>query len=838
MRAQFEITDGRERLKRIVASFPPASAHWNEAQNRFQFIDRLLTECMGWEKPHIRVESTDEAGGRADYLLGSPPRAVVEAKKEALIWNTLPTGDASKVRKLRPLLEASKEFREVVHQVIPYCSIRGVPIAVVCNGPQLAIMQAILIGQSPLDGECYFFNGFQSYIDDFTLLWTLLSPEGVVENRALRELSRHRTPRIPAKASQAIPEPNRYRYRDPVQEELRQLGSLLLEEIEDNPDLRAEFFTECYVPIEANNRHLLLSKQIIGARYKRVGVDNIAPASLDSATQSGQLSDSFTTGAGSRPIIVVGDVGVGKSSFFENLYLKISKQDRVNTYFITVNLGIKATLTADLKTFVLELIPTVLRQKYGVDIFDRDFVQAAYHEELKAFDRTTDGALKGVDDTEYLRARIKFLNSKTAKIDAHLLAALAHIAHGRKKRIILVLDNADQRSFSIQQEAFLIAQELAATRNLFVFVALRPSTFYLSKTTGALAAYQNKLLTISPPPADIVIEKRIAFALRVAEGQAAPAALEGIKLNLKRMVEFLRATLRSVRTNDEIRQFLSNITGGNTRAVIELITTFCGSPNVEAKKIIELEETRGNYLVPLHEFTKHALLGDYAYFNPHSSLVACNIFDVTSADPREHFLCALIVGYISSNLGTRDNDGFVHGAAIVAEMLKLNFLEDQTLSAIYRLASKRLIETPHAHYREVPLADGENPENLYFRATTVGIYHVRFWAGSFAFIDATSTDTPIFDENVRQTVAEAASSFEIKSRWKRATAFRDYLDAQWRVANIETTYFNFTTLVDGQTRSFELVENVVKGRTRYSSSSSHPTGRPARTSAPRSRKRP
>ena len=104
MRAQFEITDGRERLKRIVASFPPASAHWNEAQNRFQFIDRLLTECMGWEKPHIRVESTDEAGGRADYLLGSPPRAVVVANNAGLILNTRPSGEASYDSKLRPLL--------------------------------------------------------------------------------------------------------------------------------------------------------------------------------------------------------------------------------------------------------------------------------------------------------------------------------------------------------------------------------------------------------------------------------------------------------------------------------------------------------------------------------------------------------------------------------------------------------------------------------------------------------------------------------------------------------------------------------------------------------------
>jgi hypothetical protein len=41
----------------------------------FQFVDRLLTECLGWERPYIEVENSDELGGKADYVLGrGPPR--------------------------------------------------------------------------------------------------------------------------------------------------------------------------------------------------------------------------------------------------------------------------------------------------------------------------------------------------------------------------------------------------------------------------------------------------------------------------------------------------------------------------------------------------------------------------------------------------------------------------------------------------------------------------------------------------------------------------------------------------------------------------------------------
>jgi hypothetical protein len=50
MQAPFEATEGRARLAAIISSFPVDSPYWNEAQNRFQFVDRLLTECLGWDR--------------------------------------------------------------------------------------------------------------------------------------------------------------------------------------------------------------------------------------------------------------------------------------------------------------------------------------------------------------------------------------------------------------------------------------------------------------------------------------------------------------------------------------------------------------------------------------------------------------------------------------------------------------------------------------------------------------------------------------------------------------------------------------------------------------------
>jgi len=186
MQAPFELTEGLARLQEIIASFPAESPYWNEAENRFKFVDRLLTECLTWEKPEIETEVLDGFGGKADYILGRPPKAVLEAKKEAKHFDLPPQGKPSLVRKLKPLLQTSKNFDEAVRQVLLYCTMHGAPIAIICNGPQLAIFQAMGTGFSPLEGECFFFDGFKTYLDNFTLLWSFLSPEGIIENRAYR----------------------------------------------------------------------------------------------------------------------------------------------------------------------------------------------------------------------------------------------------------------------------------------------------------------------------------------------------------------------------------------------------------------------------------------------------------------------------------------------------------------------------------------------------------------------------------------------------------------------------------------------------------------------------
>jgi len=272
-----------------------------------------------------------------------------------------------------------------------------------------------------------------------------------------------------------------------------------------------------------------------------------------------------------------------------------------------------------------------------------------------------------------------------------------------------------------------------------------------------------------------------------------------------------------------IAEILSNITAGNIRAVVEFVTHFIGSPNVEAEKIVNFSAQQRPYMIPLHEFSKAAILGDYSHYVPNSSL-AMNVFDTQTADRKEHFLCLMIVSYFLAGSTVKDRDGFIHTKKIVEEMQKWGFLPAQTESALRRLTNKRLIETTERITFEEDLVGliGEIPEG--FRPTSIGAYHVRRWAANFAYLDAMVFDTPIFDQDIPDRFVEKLGSFDIADRYERALAFRNYLSATWESSGLRPEYFDWNESVREGQQDFTIVliaiEMIARERMRNSAATS------------------
>ena len=84
-----------------------------------------------------------------------------------------------------------------------------------------------------------------------------------------------------------------------------------------------------------------------------------------------------------------------------------------------------------------------------------------------------------------------------------------------------------------------------------------------------------------------MVEKRLHFALKMAEGQLPVESIRNLSLKVDSLAAFLKALLAALAKNKQIAELLANVTGGNMREVMELITRFISTPNVDAKKIIE-----------------------------------------------------------------------------------------------------------------------------------------------------------------------------------------------------------------------------------------------------------
>jgi hypothetical protein len=97
-----------------------------------------------------------------------------------------------------------------------------------------------------------------------------------------------------------------------------------------------------------------------------------------------------------------------------------------------------------------------------------------------------------------------------------------------------------------------------------------------------------------------------------------------------------------------------------------------------------------------------------------------------------------------------------------------------------------------------------------FRATTIGGYHARRWAGDFAYLDGMVFDTPIFDPELRERMLANLGSFEIRHRYERTIMFRNYLSATWQSSGLQPQYLDWNNVVRLGQRNFDAVDRAIK----------------------------
>ena len=161
-----------------------------------------------------------------------------------------------------------------------------------------------------------------------------------------------------------------------------------------------------------------------------------------------------------------------------------------------IDLGSQGALEEKLEVFVLSEVEEQLHRLYDIDVYGNSFVRGVYHGELMRFRHGIYGSLRDEDPTEYQKKERELLENLTGRKAQHLRKSVNHLVRGQRKQVVIILDNADQRDYGVQQDAFIIGHNFAKDWQATVFLAVRPQTFYRSKQVGSLTAYPHRVFTI------------------------------------------------------------------------------------------------------------------------------------------------------------------------------------------------------------------------------------------------------------------------------------------------------------------------------------------------------
>jgi GTPase SAR1 family protein len=797
---------GRTLIESLIEEFKKIDiSKFNESDTRFRFIDRILIDCLGWSPKDINTEDFQNPD-YADYKLNLfRPIAVWEAKRTGNYFE-LPVGFKNLICPIKTICKDNPNITNALKQVSKYCHERGIQIGVVTNGWQfIGFIANRNDSIPPLEGDAFVVPSLDKFLDNYKEVWNALSKTGFEEQYLVKKLLGDKIHQLPPKLSSTILDYPGVKNRNPFQADMEIISDLVLEDVIKEKSIEKDFLKDCYCKSGALSQYSLLSKEILSTRYHYLFDTNDKKAILEQVANkkglSGDLLELFANSFSKRPILLIGDVGVGKSTFIDHLLVIDAAAIFEKCLTFKIDLGSKAIITIDIRNAIIRIIKDQLKDNYGNDIENDDFVRHCYYVDLENFKKNV--RVKRLYEIDYEKALEKEIEYLTSLVDdsvTHLKRSLEFISKNQKKQIIIFIDNCDQRNDQDQETAFLIAQEFATDWPIIAFICLRPETFHRTKKiSGALSGYHTKAFTISPPRIDEVIQKRLSFAQRIANGEITLSKLK-MRTNFSKLHDLIQTFRNSLEENPDLFRFIENVSNGNVRKAIELIKKFFGSGHVDTEKILKIYEASGDYLIPLHELLRSVIFGDNIYFRSDNTDIV-NLFDVRTYDPKEHFIVPLLLGLLHDNTQNNRNQGFVSINDLYSYLQSQGFNVDQIDATLNFMYSKGLFETSQK---------GNKLETdsgiLMIRATTLGIYHICYMTNCFTYVDAIIIDTPIFDRSYDSKILDNP---EIKDRLDRAQYFKEYLDSEWVKAGFSVNYYNW------EKQSIELLTDINRIRSRF-----------------------
>lgn len=740
-------------------------AQANEAQTRFDIIDRILKEVLLWQHGLISVEeyADGEKEGYIDYTLRSGDEIIViEAKRSGA---TFPTPSAVEKLKLSGTILSQEPIQKVIKQATEYGRSKNAKIAIVTNG--LCWIYFPMAGIE-IDKYATVLHPFDSgmHAERLHEHFCVINVEGGSLNQIANTVPHHEDRLIydTQNADSRIERNSIANYITPALD-----NALYADAILRNPTA----LDQCFISSDARTRF----DTMLGMYFADLKPQTVQPARrLRRDKKKDHLHNivEAATQTFAPPVtLLLGSVGAGKSTYLRHFEL-ISGKDilaKKKAHWVYIDFEEMGPKGKPREFLYTKLLAYLQMDKPGNETHYGNCIEPAYNSEIE-------GLRKGIyapiasDKVEFQKKISAHIEADYAKVEPYIDKIFKYIS--ANQLCIIILDNIDlYEDEALETQVFAEGLAMSKRVHAHIVVSLRETTYVKHKADSTFNAYELRKLWLDPPPFKAVLSKRLTYSKAVLKNKRAQITLSnGMNLVVPDLSVFFDIVQYSL-LKDYAGDFIEAMADSDIRKGLTLTTNFLTSGHINADRGIKAYlDGQTDYFFPFQEIFKGTLLGQWLLFKESRS-DAINLFDARLGSKVLRLARLQILDFLYSK-SKAESSLEVPVSEIAEHFSKIGLSETQCVKVLSDLLKKTLIRTISAESLDTSSVVVMNKS---------GGYYFNVLCERFPYVEQCLYDTAIDIDNYYNEIRRMTHNIEREHnlyermilRQERMETFLDYL---------------------------------------------------------------
>jgi hypothetical protein len=463
-------------------------------------------------------------------------------------------------------------------------------------------------------------------------------------------------------------------------------------------------------------------------------------------------------------LLIVGGVGVGKTTFIDHLQYAALPKDLIDTtLWIRVNMNTAPASANEIYNWLRTQIIQGCRASYpGIDFDELETIKAVFGVEVHKFEKGI-GSLYRDDQKQYNEKLAERLNGLSNDLHQQAVAYTRYCSTQRGKLLVIVVDNCDKRTLTQQLLMFEAAQWTQKEFRALVILPLREETYDNHRDKPPLdTALKDLVFRIEPPLFHQVLVSRVQIALnelkKTGDKTFRYELPNGFHVEYPQSDKafYLTSIVRAIFEHDrQIRRIILGLSGRNIRRALEMFLEFCTSGHITEDFIFRIRQAQGQYLLPLHLVERVLLRMNRRFYDSDRSYVK-NLMAIDNKDPHpNHFSRLMILRWLFGKFSQQGGPGMKGYFPIkrLIDELGIYGLEPSIIRRdVEYLAKAQGIVTED--FRDEQLTDDD-----LIRLAPAGFVHLDLMT-SVTYLAAVAEDTWFYDEAPARRIAERIKNLQ------------------------------------------------------------------------------